>query len=58
MSNSDVIVSLINPRTVNTALPRDGDKLIQLFDQVMGKAVEDGGTIAAFSCSGTQSSNT
>ncbi|CZR56755.1 related to enoyl-CoA hydratase/isomerase [Phialocephala subalpina] len=40
-----VVVNLINPGSVDTGLHRDGNKLIQTFDRVMGRTPDEGGRL-------------
>lgn len=42
---SEVIVNLINPGSVDTGLHRDGDRFIKTFDRVFGRTPEEGGRL-------------
>lgn len=37
-----VIINLINPGSVDTGLHRDGDRVIQMFDRVIGRTPPEG----------------
>ena len=41
----DVIITMVNPGSVNTGLHRDGPRMIQLFDRVIGRTTEEGANL-------------
>lgn len=45
VSGEEVVINLINPGSVDTGLHRDGNKIIQGFDQVVGRTREEGGLL-------------
>ncbi|KAJ5587006.1 3-oxoacyl-reductase [Penicillium hispanicum] len=40
-SSQDVIINMVNPGSVNTSLHRDGSKLVQAYDRIVGRTVEE-----------------
>ncbi|KAH7324070.1 putative 3-oxoacyl-reductase [Rhexocercosporidium sp. MPI-PUGE-AT-0058] len=45
VSGEEVAINLINPGSVDTGLHRDGNKIIQGFDRVVGRTREEGGLL-------------
>lgn len=45
MDGEKVVVNLINPGSVDTGLHRDGNKIIQGFDRIVGRTREEGGRL-------------
>lgn len=44
-NGEQVVINLINPGSVDTGLHRDGNKIIQTFDRVIGRTPEEGGLL-------------
>jgi retinol dehydrogenase-12 len=40
-----VVINLVNPGSVDTGLHRDGNKIIQIFDRIVGRTPEEGGRL-------------
>lgn len=45
VSGDTVTINLINPGSVDTGLHKDGNKIIQTFDRVVGRTPEEGGRL-------------